>query len=1036
MVVFGALLVSVLCGAVRADWMYEYVDDFGTGKAKEDSYSHSVFWPDGAFPPNEPYLVYVGGWRIGQVLPDVDWRPRALLFMGYDAVGAHLNYCFPLGPAQGLRAVKGTVAFDAWPLQGDALAASEADVAGRLGYLSYRLSADGHVWTLPTFVEPGHHEVSVASAEGTCYISFQGDRALLDNLRVKLSSPATTIRVPQDVPTIQAAIDAAGDGDVVAVAPGTYKGPGNRDLDFRGKAITVTSTDGPEVTVIDCAGSTGSADGHRGVYFHSDEGPDSILRGFTIQGGFMPPDDSALPLPGDGEPWGRQQAYPIGGGIYCELASPTIVDCVVQRCRAWIGGGIAVVGGAPRIVRCRVERCQALDGMGPIVPWSGYGSGMALLRGTEARVIGTDIQQNGIGGNTFGVGVYARRSRAAIVGCRIVNNGTEITGPGGPSTGAVGGGGLFLDVPVAGMTIQNCIIVHNRAVEGAGLFIQGRLVTIDGSQDPGGSGDPDAIGPGRVDVVNCTIAHNRLIGQSVVPRGGGIYGVRCDVRVRNGIVYYNDELQIKLVDPASNSPVAFCDVQGGYVGIGNIDELPLFASIGTDGAVPDYHLRSVVGRYDPITGDWVKDRRHSPCIDAGDPRDDYDKEPEPNGGRINMGAYGNTAEASMGRGSVAWHVDGINGDDANSGLSRDEAVEHIQTAIDRSRDGDVVFVWPAIYPEAIDLLGKAITVQSAADAAIIEAGNQDAVTMHSGEGRETVLKNFVIRRSGMAVSINFSSPTLTQLTITENRFGIAAYEDSRPDISNCIFHANAEGDLEGCTARFSVFTSMYAGPVPPPLFADPEADDYHLVSRRGRYDRALDRWVLDDVDSIALDAGDPRIDPRGERMPNGGRVNAGAFGGTAYASMSPWPLRHDANTDGRVDLEDLATFAAEWLKMLPWTRPWPVVRIVEPQDGQVIPYAQETIPIVAVVKDPDGVVRRVEFFANGHRIGVDKDPADGWSTAWWGHTPGRYALTAAAVCEDGTVAVSPQVVIRVVNYEPGQGNPAAEQEQPVGTATP
>ena len=37
---------------------------------------------------------------------------------------------------------------------------------------------------------------------------------------------------------------------------------------------------------------------------------------------------------------------------------------------------------------------------------------------------------------------------------------------------------------------------------------------------------------------------------------------------------------------------------------------------------------------------------HSPCIDAGDPKSEYKNEPKPNGSRVNMGAYGNTKEAS------------------------------------------------------------------------------------------------------------------------------------------------------------------------------------------------------------------------------------------------------------------------------------------------------------------------------------------------------------------------------------------------------
>ena len=49
---------------------------------------------------------------------------------------------------------------------------------------------------------------------------------------------AGTIEVPNDFGTIQAAINAAGDGDVVVVAPGNY----NEAINFIGKAITVQSS--------------------------------------------------------------------------------------------------------------------------------------------------------------------------------------------------------------------------------------------------------------------------------------------------------------------------------------------------------------------------------------------------------------------------------------------------------------------------------------------------------------------------------------------------------------------------------------------------------------------------------------------------------------------------------------------------------------------------------------------------------------------------------------------------------------------------
>lgn len=60
----------------------------------------------------------------------------------------------------------------------------------------------------------------------------------------------------------------------------------------------------------------------------------------------------------------------------------------------------------------------------------------------------------------------------------------------------------------------------------------------------------------------------------------------------------------------------------------------------------DYHLKSQAGRYDPNSKTWVKDDVTSPCIDAGDPMSPIAYEQFPNGGRINMGTYGGTVEAS------------------------------------------------------------------------------------------------------------------------------------------------------------------------------------------------------------------------------------------------------------------------------------------------------------------------------------------------------------------------------------------------------
>ncbi|GAH63521.1 unnamed protein product, partial [marine sediment metagenome] len=171
-----------------------------------------------------------------------------------------------------------------------------------------------------------------------------------------------------------------------------------------------------------------------------------------------------------------------------------------------------------------------------------------------------------------------------------------------------------------------CTIANNIGAYKYEKFIGGPQWTIDGLECYDGSAS----------ITNSIIWNNNLGLSIAAPDINDINDVN-DVVV---VVTYSD---IQMFD--SNgviNPGAVWD------GEGNINEDPLFAD--PDIWVPDYHLKSIAGRWDPQDPmnqqGWVFDNVHSPCIDGGDPSSAYLLEPAPNGSRINMGAYGNTRQAS------------------------------------------------------------------------------------------------------------------------------------------------------------------------------------------------------------------------------------------------------------------------------------------------------------------------------------------------------------------------------------------------------
>jgi hypothetical protein len=362
-----------------------------------------------------------------------------------------------------------------------------------------------------------------------------------------------------------------------------------------------------------------------------------------------------------------------------------------------------------------------------------------------------------------------------------------------------------------------------------------------------------------------------------------------------------------------------------------------------------------------------------------------------------------------------YYVDGTNGSDDNDGSSTKTPFATIQKGIEAAKDGDTILVYPGVYREPVGFLGKAITVRSAEDAAVLEAPSDFAVSFYMGEGPDSVLKNFVIRNSFMGIFIVQSAPTIANVTVVNNKHGIEAYAGAEPNISNSILWHNSDGDLFGCQAQYSCTKQAGEGNLNvDPLFADPSTGDYHLHSQRGRYWPEHDVWVLDKVTSPCIDSGDPTADYSEEPRPNGARINMGAYGGTAYASLNEAPLLDcDTNRDGVVDMTDYALLAESWLRCC-WAVPNqpPCVFITAPTNGAEF-WSPPTIELQAHACDIDGMVVKVEFYADGNEIGADNDGSDGWGIMWADCTEGSYKLTARATDNRGATASSTEIEIQI-----------------------
>jgi len=513
------------------------------------------------------------------------------------------------------------------------------------------------------------------------------------------SSAARAIerRVPDEYPTIQAAIDACVDGDQVVIEPNTYTGPGNCDLNLGGKAITVRSTDpnDPNViagTVIDCGGT--EADPHRGFTFDAGEDPNSVVAGLTIANGYGPGEAiEALTLLVGGAIYCYDASPTIthclfldnladdyGGGVYCRFAPATITDCTFSDNEGGVGGAIycessnATIAGCtftgnlslsyggaiccyfyiPVISNCTFEGNASLASGGAVHFWDGAPVMSDCVMTGNASDLGGGIY-------VFSGGVYVGPpqmvAHPSVERCTIVDNSADSDG-----------GGVYCHDTRAG--VHNSTISNNTSGgNGGGIYASAdggpywrwnpywppvacgpylRSCVVSNNQagaDGGGMHYTSYAAPG---LTLCTLSGNSAGGF-----GGGVF---CDdatyLWVNSCVLWANSAtlgpqfaVQRRSVASPPQLDVRFSDVQGGaaevYIdptcigidGPGNIDLDPLF--VDPDGADDD-----------PNT--WQDNDYHlsaiSMCNNRGAMDNDYawrtdiDGEPRVADGRADMGA--------------------------------------------------------------------------------------------------------------------------------------------------------------------------------------------------------------------------------------------------------------------------------------------------------------------------------------------------------------------------------------------------------------
>jgi len=234
--------------------------------------------------------------------------------------------------------------------------------------------------------------------------------------------PTQVLYVPQDFPTIQAALDAIATGGRVVIAPGIY----TENLFVEGKRVQLVGSGGPEVTIVDGSGAEES------VLHIRSGGYDmaGLVKGITFRGG-------------SGSKLNAAASSPIcGGGLMAIVSNLHIEDCFFIDNTAQEGGGIFVLGSTVSIVDCHVASNKATHA---VRPGGGLSITGSIVRVERSRFIDNEAMTQKGGG---GIGI-----ESGWVFCRHV----VLQGNRGRRYGAIRASGH--------VSLVNCTVVDNTSVD-------------------------------------------------------------------------------------------------------------------------------------------------------------------------------------------------------------------------------------------------------------------------------------------------------------------------------------------------------------------------------------------------------------------------------------------------------------------------------------------------------------------------------------------------------------------------------------------